>query len=90
VALLDALVHLACSTGLRLVAAHLDHGLRADSAADVEFCAALCRELGVPLRAARADVRARARRDGGGIEEAARQERYAFLRGVKAEEGANE
>jgi tRNA(Ile)-lysidine synthase len=88
VALLDALARLAPERGWRVVAAHLDHGLRPDSAADAAFCRRLCRQLGVPLRAGRADVRARARREGGGLEEAARLERYAFLRRVKEAEGA--
>jgi tRNA(Ile)-lysidine synthase len=88
VALLHALTRLAPGRGLRVVAAHLDHGLRPGSRADAAFCRRLCRSLGVPLRTARADVRARARRDGGGIEEAARLERYAFLRRIKDEEGA--
>jgi tRNA(Ile)-lysidine synthase len=88
VALLDALARVAPSAGLRLVAAHLDHRLRRGSSADAAFCRRACRALGVPLRTGVADVRARARRDGGGIEEAARQERYAFLRRVKEDEGA--
>jgi tRNA(Ile)-lysidine synthase len=88
VALLDALVQLAPSRRLRLVAAHLDHRLRPDSGDDAAFCADLCRRLGVPLRAGIADVAGRARRERGGIEEAARQERYAFLGRVKEQEGA--
>ena len=86
VALLDALVS---TGGWRVVAAHLDHGLRPDSAEDARFCEDLCRRLGVPLRSARADVRGRARRDGGGLEEAARLERYAFFRTIMREEGAS-
>jgi tRNA(Ile)-lysidine synthase len=85
VALLDSLATLAPPLGVRLVAAHLDHGLREDSAEDAGFCAELCARLGVPFRSGRADVRARARRDGGGLEEAARLERYAFLRSVLRE-----
>jgi tRNA(Ile)-lysidine synthase len=88
VALLDALARLAPGRGLRIVAAHLDHGLRPASRTDAAFCRRLCRTRGVPLRTARADVRGRARRDGTGIEAAARVERYAFLRRVKDEEGA--
>jgi tRNA(Ile)-lysidine synthase len=42
----------------------------------------------VPLRAGRADVRSRAEREGGGLEQAARRERYAFLRRVAREEQA--
>lgn len=89
VALLDALATLARRHGFAVVAAHLDHGLRPDSAADAAFCARLCRSLGVALHLGRADVAARARREGGGIEQAARRARYAFLRAVKAEVGAD-
>ena len=88
VALTDALAALRRRRGLRLVAAHLDHGLRPGSAEDAAFCAGLCRSLDVPLRSGRADVRARAAREKGGIEQAARRERFAFLRRVAAEEGA--
>lgn len=88
VALLDALASLAPERGLRVVAAHLDHGLREDSAADAAFCERLCRSLGVPLHVGRADVRARATREKRGIEEAARRERYAFLRSVARQVGA--
>jgi tRNA(Ile)-lysidine synthase len=89
VALLDALTALAPSRGWRVVAAHLDHGLRPGSAEDAAFCRELCGRLGVPLRAGAADVRARLGRDHGGLEEAGRLERYAFLRAVKREEGAS-
>jgi tRNA(Ile)-lysidine synthase len=71
------------------VAAHLDHGLRPESGHDAAFCADICRLLGVPFRASRADVRERARREGGGLEEAARIERHAFLRSIKTEIGAS-
>jgi tRNA(Ile)-lysidine synthase len=86
VALLHALVG---HEGFRVVAAHLDHGLRPDSSRDAAFCRRVCRRLGVPLRVGRADVRARASREGGGIEEAARLERHAFLEAVRAREGAS-
>jgi tRNA(Ile)-lysidine synthase len=62
--------------------------LREDSAADAVFCARLCERLGLPLRSGTADVMGRARRERGGLEQAARRERYAFLRAVKAEVGA--
>jgi tRNA(Ile)-lysidine synthase len=88
VALLHALCAEARPRGLRVVAAHLDHRLRDDSADDGAFCVALCASLGVPLRSAQADVAARARRDGGGVEQAARLERHAFLRRVRDAEGA--
>jgi tRNA(Ile)-lysidine synthase len=88
VALLDALATLARPRGFRLVAAHLDHRLRPESADDASFCAALCASLGVPIRTGSADVRARAERDRGGLEQAARRERYSFLRRVREEEAA--
>ena len=88
VALVDALASLRRRRGFRVLAAHLDHGLRPGSADDAAFCAELCRSLDVPLRVDRADVRARAARERGGLEQAARRERYAFLRRVKEEEGA--
>jgi tRNA(Ile)-lysidine synthase len=88
VALLDALASLRRRRGFRLVAAHLDHGLRAGSADDAAFCAELCRRLDVPLLSGSADVRARASRERGGLEQAARRERYAFLRRVAEEEAA--
>ncbi len=88
VALLDAL----CESGRRrrfeTLAAHLDHGLRPESAADAAFCRDLCERLGVRLFVGTADVRARAGRDRSGIEDAAREERYAVLRRVAEAEGA--
>jgi len=88
VALTEALTGAAAESGFRVVAAHLDHALRPDSHEDAVFCVDLCGRLGVPLRKGVADVRGRALRDRGGLEEAARLERYAFLRAVMHEEGA--
>jgi tRNA(Ile)-lysidine synthase len=88
VALVDVLATLSAERGFRVVAAHLDHGLRPDSPEDALFCRDLCRQLGVELRSAHVDVRARATRKAGGLEAAAREARYAFLRQVMAEEGA--
>ena len=88
VALLDALASLRRRRGFRVLAAHLDHALRPGSADDAAFCAEVCRSLDVPLRVGRADVRARASRERGGLEQAARRERYAFLRRVRDEEAA--
>ncbi len=88
VALVDALASLRRRRGFQLVAAHLDHRLRPGSAEDAAFCAALCARLDVPFRTGAADVRARAGRERGGLEQAARRERYAFLRRVREEEGA--
>jgi tRNA(Ile)-lysidine synthase len=89
VALLDLLVESGRRQGFRVIAAHLDHGLRPDSRDDAAFCRNLCARLGVPIHVGSADVRGRAGRDHAGIEDAAREERYAFLRGVADEEGAS-
>jgi tRNA(Ile)-lysidine synthase len=88
VALTDALATLRRRRGFRLVAAHLDHGLRPDSPDDAAFCQVLCDALDVPFRAGTAPVRARASREKGGLEQAARRERYSFLRRVRDDEAA--
>lgn len=89
VALLDVLQTLGGEMGFRLAAGHLDHGLRDGSSGDAAFCAALCADRGLPFRAATSDVRARAARDRGGLEQAARAERHAFLLRLKQELGAD-
>jgi tRNA(Ile)-lysidine synthase len=88
VSLLDALVLAAAGGRLQVVAAHLDHHLRPSSAEDARFCRALCDRLRVRLHVGSADVRSRAQREKGGLEQAARLARYAFLRSVAEEEGA--
>ncbi len=88
VALLDALRESGRRRRFEVVAAHMDHGLRPESAADAAFCRNLCDRLGVRLIVGSADVRARAGRDRAGIEDAAREERYAFLRRAAETEGA--
>jgi tRNA(Ile)-lysidine synthase len=72
-----------------VVAAHLDHALRPDSAEDAAFCRQVCASLAIPFRTSRADVAGRRRAEGGGLEDAARRERHGFLRRVKDEEGAS-
>jgi tRNA(Ile)-lysidine synthase len=88
VALTDALAALRRRRGFRLVAAHLDHGLRPESREDAAFCQSLCDALQVPLRAGTAPVAARAAAEKGGLEQAARRERYSFLRRVRDDDGA--
>lgn len=87
VALLDALARVARRAGVTVVAAHLDHGIRSDSGADADFCAELCERLRLRLRSGKARPSEEARREGG-LEEAARLARYAFLRRVAREESA--
>ena len=75
--------------GLTLFAAHLDHGIRPESADDADFCRALCAKLGVPFLTVRLDVPAEAARAGEGLETAARRLRHAWLRRVKDAVGAD-
>jgi tRNA(Ile)-lysidine synthase len=87
-------LHALCGPGrvwpeIALIVAHLDHGLRgAAGQADAAWVAAHSAALGLPCRLGTADVSARARGTGRGIEAAARQARYAFLREIARTEDA--
>ncbi len=78
-ALLHGATRLADSRGWRLSVAHLDHGLRADSAADASFVTDAAAALGLACAARRTDVAELAAVDGRTIEEAGREARYRFL-----------
>ncbi len=79
VALLHLLRQIAPRCCLQLRAAHLDHGIRAESARDADFVRQLCGELQVPLTVERLDVPQLARQRGQGLEEAGRELRREFL-----------
>jgi tRNA(Ile)-lysidine synthase len=65
---------------VELTAAHLDHGLRGESAeTDARFASALAREHGFEFVSARVDVGRRASESGDNLEQAARRARYEFL-----------
>ena len=75
--------------GLTLHAAHFDHCLRgAESEEDARFVQRWCQEHHIPLHLGRGDVAAQAKALGTGIEETARQMRYAFLRETAGHIGA--
>lgn len=84
-ALLRGVQALAAECEVVPVVAHLDHGLRKESAHDAAWVAAQAAGLGLEAIDARIDVRALAVEQGRGVEETARRARYAFLR-VTAEE----
>jgi tRNA(Ile)-lysidine synthase len=66
----------------RLVVAHLDHGLRDDSADDARFVADAAEGLGLRYELRRTDVAALARGEGRSIEDAGREARYRFLEDI--------
>ncbi len=73
--LLDVLHRL----GYEVIAAHLDHQLRASSGEDLEFCRQVALKWGIPFSSKRVDVARFAQDEGYSLEEAARQVRYRFL-----------
>ena len=83
VCLLHVLWLLASLWKLTLHAAHLDHGLRADSREDASLAAATADELGVEFHL-RCLARQELSADSRGVEAAARVKRYEFLADVAA------
>ena len=88
VALLSLLSELAPELELQLTVAHLDHGLRAESAADAEFVRMLCCGLQIPCVVQRSDVGAGVAAGGGSIEMVARDARHAFFKQVVSHQDA--
>ena len=85
-----ALLYLLHSMGnLDLLVAHLNHGLRGEeSDGDELFVRRLAADLGLPVFAERADVRALAADGRLSLEDAGRRARYAFFGRIAAEHGA--
>src|SRR5580704_3793184 len=80
VALLRSLHALTERAGLRVVAAHLNHGMRPGAADDdAAWTAELCGRLGIPIVLDRVDVPAFAGEHRLNLEEAARAARYRFF-----------
>ena len=75
VCLLDVAVRL----GADVTVLHVDHGLRDESAADAEFCRAICDGAGVPLTVERVDLPAA--RGAGNLQAEAREARYRLAEG---------
>ncbi len=78
--LLNILCSLKEEYGFNLCAAHVNHGIRGETAErDERFVSEKCRELGVELHIKRADVPAIAAEQGMGLEECGRNIRYEFF-----------
>lgn len=83
VALLLLLRRLQSEGLLNLTASHVNHGLRANADGDEAFARELCRQWDVPFLSRRVVISGDT-----GIEDAARSARYAALRDMKRESGA--
>ena len=78
--LLHHLAHWCEENNVRLLAAHVNHGIRGEDAdRDEQFCRETCGKLQIPLVVRRENVPALARQTGRGLEETAREVRYAFF-----------
>ncbi len=81
-----ALLHIARSLGLRIMALHCNFGLRGDeSDRDERFVTDLCRSLGIELSVIRFDVASRRRQTGESTEMACRSLRYEWFAKKAAE-----
>lgn len=86
IALLHIMHTLAKEYGFSVFAAHINHGLRGESAVrDEEFSRNLCNELGIRFFVKHADVKAYAKKLGISEELAGRQVRYDFFAELMAE-----
>lgn len=83
-ALLHALGQLRTDVGITLCAASIDHGLRAESALEVQRVAEFANSLGVPFRSVRIEVP----REGASIQARARELRYEALHEIARESKA--
>ena len=79
-ALLIIATLLARKSGGRVFCAHIDHGLRNESAGDRAFVEELCAELVVPVESLKTDVIGYAEQKNIGLEEAGRIIRYDFFK----------
>lgn len=79
-AMLNILNSLKEEYGITLIAAHVNHGLRGETAdRDERFVKEKCSEMGVECHILKADVSAAAKEKGLGFEECGRQIRYEFF-----------
>ncbi|MFV1964280.1 MAG: tRNA lysidine(34) synthetase TilS [Pirellulaceae bacterium] len=89
VSLLRGVLEIALSGTSRIVVAHYNHGLRGpESDADERFVGELCTQLDVKFAAGRAAPGRFERCGGEGLESAAREARYAFLKTTSQQQGA--
>ncbi|MCC9604798.1 tRNA lysidine(34) synthetase TilS [Blastopirellula sp. JC732] len=88
VALLRALMAIRKQGKGRLIVAHIDHNLRVESAEDAEFVQELADRLAIPALFGKVEFEFTLTESGDGIEAAAREARYKFLKQFAMEQGA--
>ena len=74
---------------LKLIVAHLDHGLRNESRKDAAWVSKLARELGHDVVTSRANLKKGTIRSDSNLEQAARKARYEFLRKIASQNNAD-
>lgn len=90
VVLLHLGMRLGKGKGIRVIAAHYDHGIRGDaSSADREFVFSLCQSWEVPCSVEQGDIPLLQKREGGNLEAIARRERYRFLVEIARQENVS-
>lgn len=81
--LLHALLELREELGMNIIACHVNHGIRGETAdRDESFVVDACKRLGVECRVLRADVPSKAKEMHLGVEECGRKIRYDFFNSV--------
>ena len=86
VCLLHLLRRMSKETHCRLLAVHVDHGVRAEAPEDAAYVERLCREMEIPFYLEKADMNGYAKEHGLSPEEAGRQLRYAAFEKVLREQ----
>lgn len=87
IVLLDVLAELREELGIELVAAHLDHGIRPESADDISLVRAIAGRIDIPIEAGALEP-GWAEPGRGGLQARAREERYRFLESAAARRDA--
>ena len=90
VCLLHILQRLSDKIPFKILAVHVDHGVRAESAEDAAYVERLCQELGIPFYLQKVDMNGCAAEQGLSLEEAGRQLRYAAFEEVLRQQKSTE
>ncbi len=86
--LLHHLAHWCEENDVQLLAAHVNHGIRGEDAdRDEQFCREICGKLQIPLYVRHENIPELARQTGRGLEETAREVRYAFFEELAGQHG---